>query len=109
MLEHGWAYGSQGHALRGKRWLHVVSTGGSEEAYCAAGSNRLSVRQLLVPLEQTARLCGMQFLAPFIVHGTHAMDTAGIEQHAVDYRSVLMALGDDRIRVVDADHERGAG
>lgn len=34
VLEHGWAYGSEGKALHGKLWLHVVTTGGAEEAYC---------------------------------------------------------------------------
>ena len=33
VLEHGWAYGSQGHALRGKRLLSIISAGGRAEAY----------------------------------------------------------------------------
>ncbi len=99
VLEHGWAYGAQGTALRGKRWLQVVTTGGREEAYCAQGSNRLTVRQLLAPLEQTARLCGMEFLPPFVVHGTHAMDDEAIARHVRDYREVLEALQEDRVDI----------
>lgn len=97
VLEHGWAYGSEGDALRGKRWMHVVSTGGREESYSAAGFHGVSVRQLLAPLERTAILCGMRFLAPFLVHGTHSMQPEDIEPHAADYREVLLALRDDRL------------
>jgi len=97
VLEHGWAYGAQGNALQGKRWLQVVTAGGSEEAYCARGANRLTVRQLLSPLEQTARLCGMRFLPPFVVHGTHTIVREGLEAHAADYHDVLLALKENRL------------
>jgi len=97
VLEHGWAYGSQGTALHGKRWLHVITTGGKEAAYCSEGYAGFTVRQLLAPLEQTAKLCGMTFLSPFLVHGAHSIDAAGIEQHAQDYHDVLQALVDDRV------------
>jgi glutathione-regulated potassium-efflux system ancillary protein KefG len=97
VLEHGWAYGREGTALRGKILLNAVSTGGSAEAYCSEGRNRFTVRQLLAPIEQTAFLCGMRFLAPFVIHGTHALDVDGIEAHRHDYHRVLRALRDDEV------------
>ncbi len=98
VLEHGWAYGHDGDALRGKALLSAMTTGGSEDAYCAKGSNRFSVRQLLAPIEQTARLCGMDFLPPFVVHGTFRLTASEIEDHAVDYRRLVEALRDGRVR-----------
>lgn len=92
VLEHGWAYGSEGTALRGKTFLSVISAGGGEPAYCAEGYNHFSVRQLLAPVEQTARLCGMLFLPPFVVFGTHQLDEAGIERAADRYGALLEAL-----------------
>jgi glutathione-regulated potassium-efflux system ancillary protein KefG len=97
VLEHGWAYGSQGTALRGKTMFNVITTGGREEAYRPEGHNRFTMRQLLAPLEQTARLCGMEYLPPFVAHGTHLMDPAAIEAHAQDYRTLLEALRDGRV------------
>jgi glutathione-regulated potassium-efflux system ancillary protein KefG len=96
VLEHDWAYGSKGNALHGKYVMHAVTTGGRESAYGAQGLNRYSMRQFLRPLEQTACLCGMHFLPPFIVHGTHQLTPAAIAQHAADYLQVIKALRDGR-------------
>lgn len=97
VLEHGWAYGSRGTALHGKRLMNAISTGGSAEAYCSQGYNRFTIRQLLVPIEQTAYLCGMDYLPPFVVHGTHRLGDEDIAQAAVEYRHILMGLRDERI------------
>ena len=97
VLEHGWAYGTGGTALRGKTWLSAVTTGGREAAYQHDGYNRFTIRELLAPLEQTARLCGMQFLPPFVVHGTHRLDQADIDRAAAEYRRAIEALRDGRL------------
>ena len=94
VLAHGWAYGRDGTALVGKKLLCALSAGGSEAAYCDEGDNRYTVRQLLAPIEQTVRLCGMEFLPPFVVHGTHALDAAQIDAAAEEYARVLAALRD---------------
>jgi glutathione-regulated potassium-efflux system ancillary protein KefG len=104
VLEHGWAYGTGGTALRGKRMVSAITTGGSESAYTEAGHNRFTIRQLLAPLEQTARLCGMDSLPPFVVHGTHRLDAGGIERAAEEYGRFVAALRDDR---VDFEAARG--
>lgn len=98
VLEHGWAYGREGRALRGKRLLCAITTGGPEEAYQTDGFNRFTVRQLLAPLEQTAFLCGMEFLAPFVVHGTHRLEPEGIQEAAASYGRLLAALVEGRVR-----------
>lgn len=101
VLEHGWAYGAAGTALHGKRWLQAVTTGGPREAYCAEGRNRFTMRQLLAPLEQTARLCGMRYLPPFVVHDTHHLDDAGIAREARRYREALEGVRGGRVREQD--------
>lgn len=95
VLQHGFAYGENGRELEGKFWIQAISTGGMAEAYCAVGYNRFSVRQLLAPLEQTASLCRMQFLPPFVVHGTFQLSEAELQQHADHYRHVLTHLCSD--------------
>ena len=103
VLEHGWAYGSQGHALRGKQWLSLITTGGGASAYQQAGLNHYTMREFLAPLEQTARLCGMNYLPPYIIHGAHRLTDADIEAEAMRYGRLLTLLHNDQIDWSAAD------
>jgi glutathione-regulated potassium-efflux system ancillary protein KefG len=99
VLEHGWAYGSRGNALRGKRMLSLITSGGAAAAYQHESYNRFTYRELLAPIEQTARLCKMAYLPPYIIDGTHRMNDDDIEQAASRYRQLLVWLRDDRINL----------
>jgi glutathione-regulated potassium-efflux system ancillary protein KefG len=97
VLEHGWAYGSKGKMLTGKRVFNAISTGGPLQTYSKTGRNRFTVRELLVPFEQTAVLCNMTYLPPFAVQGTHRLEPGDIELRAVQYEQLLVAMRNDRI------------
>jgi glutathione-regulated potassium-efflux system ancillary protein KefG len=98
VLAYGFAYGHGGTALRGKKFLSAITTGGTEQAYCRQGHNFFTIRELLAPFEQTARLCGMEYLPPFVVQGTHQLQEAEqIAKHGDDYRRAMIALRDDTI------------
>jgi len=103
VLEHGWAYGSEGRMLEGKRALSVVTTGGSEPAYEPNGHNRFTMRQFLAPIAQTFRLCGVEYLPPFVVHGTHGMTAEKVRSHADDYRRLVEALREERVKLDGLD------
>lgn len=92
VLTWGWAYGKGGTALRGKRLVQALTTGGGEAAYQPGGFNRFTIRELLAPMDQTAYLCGMEYLPPFVVHGTHLLDQDDIIRAGREYRSVIAAL-----------------
>ncbi|MEM7247047.1 MAG: NAD(P)H-dependent oxidoreductase [Acidobacteriota bacterium] len=94
VLQHGWAYGTDGTALQGKRWLTAITTGGGPEGYREEGIHRHTLRQFLAPLEQTALLCGMEYLPPFVVQRTHALSDDELSAHAAEYRRLLEALRD---------------
>jgi len=94
VLEHGWAYGSQGRALEGKVLQVALTAGGREMAYGPEGFNRYTVREFLVPVEATARLCRMQFAEPWTLLGTHAMTPEGIAAASIEYAALLQRLGD---------------
>jgi glutathione-regulated potassium-efflux system ancillary protein KefG len=72
------------------------------------------MQQLLAPIEQTARLCGMDYLPPFVVHGTHQLGARDIERHGEDYRGILIGLRDGTLDLTAArdlprlNHELGA-
>lgn len=92
VLEYGFAYGRDGIALQGKRLGNVISTGGGPLTYSAAGSNKFTIRELLRPFEQTANLCGMHYLPPFVIHSTHALSEAHIEVYTQHYQHTLQRL-----------------
>jgi glutathione-regulated potassium-efflux system ancillary protein KefG len=94
VLEHGFAYGRSGRALEGKQIMSAISTGGRREAYLTEEAGKFSVRQLMAPFEQTTKLCMMHYLSPFVTHGTHLLDEAGIHKAALDYARVIEALRD---------------
>ena len=59
VLEHAWAYGSTGYALKGKITFQALTAGGSQESYCEDGLNLFTIRELTTPFRATANLCGM--------------------------------------------------
>lgn len=95
VLEHGWAYGAKGTALRGKKFLHVITTGGSRVAYEQAGMHGHTIREFLLPFEQTAKLCGMVYLPPYLVQGTHRLSNEELERYAAEYLALLQMLRDE--------------
>ncbi|MFP6757563.1 MAG: NAD(P)H-dependent oxidoreductase [Alphaproteobacteria bacterium] len=106
VLEHGFAYGRTGNALVGKILMNALSTGGQDDAYNPEGRNRFTIRQLLAPFDQTAHLCGMIFLPPFIVYRGRALSGKEMAEHAVAFRRCVIALRDGSIdiaSIVDLD------
>ncbi|MDT8999299.1 NAD(P)H-dependent oxidoreductase [Paucibacter sp. APW11] len=83
VLALGWAYGPAGTALQGKDLWLVCSTGGTAESYTAAGHNGHAIEHFLLPQLQTARLCGMRFLPPLLLHGAHQLGEVDLDQHAL--------------------------
>lgn len=104
VLEHGWAYGSNGNALENKKVFNCISCGGSEEAYTAAGRNRFTIRQLLSPVEQTSRLCKMEYLPPFVVYGTHKLQKPDIETAGMQYTQILHGFCNEKTDDLDWDN-----
>lgn len=96
VLEYGFAYGPTGKQLVGKLVLACVTSGGSRTDYSPAGGNRFPVEDYLLPLDQTARLCGMEFLPPFILQAANHIEREEAQAHIRAYPLLLEALRDDR-------------
>ena len=97
VLEHGFAYGSGGDKLEGKRLQLAITAAGPAEAYSPGGYQHYPIRDFLRPLEQTARLCGMEFSAPYVLFASlKATNDGRIDPHVEGYRRLLGAIRDDR-------------
>lgn len=97
VLQHGFAYGERGIALKGKPWICAITVGGPDNAYAPEGRHRYSLRHLLSPIEATANLCQMPFLAPYVFFGSLGAGDDARLNHAAGYRRLLEALRDDRL------------
>lgn len=91
VLLRGWAYGQDGKALRGKPCLWVATTGGDAEAYSPGGMHGHRFEDFVVPVEQTARFCGMAWEEPLTVHGAHLVSDAELASVAQAFGARLVA------------------
>ena len=100
VLEYGWAHGQDGDFLKDKIIFNAITTGGTREVYAPGGYNRFTIREFLVPFEQTANLCKMIYLPPFAVQGTHLLTGEELNHHVLLYSALI-----DRLVAGDFDIE----
>ena len=99
VLEHGWAYGSKGHALEGKLLVQAITAGGDDSSYQEGGTNMFTIKELSAPFRATANLCKMEWMPPFMVLGIHrGLHDDQVRFHAENYRRFIVALREDNIR-----------
>jgi glutathione-regulated potassium-efflux system ancillary protein KefG len=103
VLEHGFAYGAGGEKLQGKLMMLAITAAGNHEAYTEQGCQHYPIRTFLTPLERTARLCHMEFAAPYVLYGAlRASDDDRLAAHVAGYRRLLEAIRDDRFDIESA-------
>ncbi|MBO9127772.1 MULTISPECIES: NAD(P)H-dependent oxidoreductase [unclassified Rhizobium] len=102
VLEYGFAYGPEGKRLAGKLVMPCITTGGSRADYSTKGGNRRQIEHFLYPLEQTAVLCGMESLPPFVLHSANHLAEVSAQHHIAAFPQLLAALRDERFDFVSA-------
>ena len=107
VLEHGWAYGSQGRALEGKFFFQAITAGGDDSTYQRDGYNAFTIGELTSPYRATANLCRLTWLPPFTVLGIHrGLPDDKVRAHARDYRRVVLALRESMMDFEKIDMDR---
>ena len=61
VLEHGFAYGSKGKALEGKKLILSITTGSPTEDYKPGGKQSYTIDELTKGFHQLANLCSMKW------------------------------------------------
>ncbi|WP_340395014.1 NAD(P)H-dependent oxidoreductase [Paenibacillus sp. FSL E2-0177] len=69
VLAYGWAYGSNGNKLNGKKLGLALSIGDKKENYQPAGSVSFTVDQVIAPFKASAKHVGAEALPYFAVFG----------------------------------------
>lgn len=91
VLVDGVAYGDDAGLLGDKDCLWVVTTGGGEKDFSAAGRHERPFEAFEPAVEQTARYCGMNWLPPFVVLAAHDVRETVLQEHGVRLRQRLEA------------------
>lgn len=100
VLEHGWAYGSTGLALKDKLFMQAFTAGGDADTYTKEGINGFTITELTTPLRGMAKLCNMKWVPPFAIHGIHhGMSQEQVTHHSENYRKLVLALRDGRLKI----------
>ena len=89
VLEMGWAYGPGGTALCGKHLMVLATTGGRAHSYNPDGVHGHTFDMFLLPLQQTAALCGMQWQPPHVLHDADDVSADVIDAHIAQVRAAL--------------------
>ena len=104
VLQHGFAFGSQGSKLNGKWALTAITTGSSSSSYQRDGYNYYTIRELLTPFEQSVRFCGMHYMPPFVISGTFSFKSEDeIAGPVALYRRAMEGLRDGQFATGDLD------
>lgn len=86
VFTHGWAYGSQGDKLKGKKLGIAMSIGDKKENYSPTGSVSFTVDEVVAPFKASAVHVGAITLPYFAVFGaSFQASDEDISQSAKDY------------------------
>ena len=98
VFEYGFAYGAEGRALQGKVLFNAVTCGARREVYSAEGGYSYSLKEFFAPFEQTALLCRMRYLPPFVLYAAgHAEEEDRLDDHVANYERLFLAIANDRL------------
>jgi len=103
VMEHGWAYGSQGTALVGKTFLISVTTGVPEAGFSAKGFVGHTVEELIFPVAKFAEMakmdckkifcsCGMMFVPGVTTEEQKQVLITKAKKHAADIVECIKTL-----------------
>ncbi len=92
VLEHGWAHGAGSYNLKDKLVFCTITTGGTRDSYAHKCFNVHTINEFLYPFKQTAHLCKMICLQPFMVQGTYRLSDEILAESAEQYRHILSSL-----------------
>lgn len=102
VLQHGWAYGSEGDKLANKVVFQTITAGAEDSSYQKRGYNEFTLREFTYSFRAMAKQCKMKWLPPFAVLGIHrGLSDQQLEKYLEEYRQVITAIQEN-----DLDYNR---
>ncbi|MFQ3800742.1 NAD(P)H-dependent oxidoreductase [Staphylococcus equorum] len=85
MLLYGWAYGSNGNALKGKNIGIAVSIGAESDKYDSEKYTRYSPETLLSPMIATINFIGANYIGLHKLYGALNISAEELEKSTMEY------------------------
>lgn len=98
VLTHGFAYGTSGKALEGKKFILSFTIGGGKEDYTHEGQHRHPIEEFLYTFQQTAALCSMDYEKPVYTFGCMYIPGVNTEE---DREKVVQACRSHAARLTE--------
>ena len=83
VFAHGFAYGSTGTALHGKKLILSFTAGGPHSAYTKEGYQHYYMSDFMPPFIAMANLCGLELQPEIVSYGMMIVDPNDTEHNAV--------------------------
>ena len=87
-----WAPGRKGAAAAGKGCWLVTTTGSPAADFAPGARHGRPFGDYLAPFEQTAALCGMEWIEPHVLHAAHSVGPAAVDAHIAEFVARLRGL-----------------
>lgn len=97
VLTDGFAYGKNGHQLKGKEFGLVLSIGVREAEYQAGGREAFSIHELTKPFQAMAVKTGMSYLKSFLIYQFSYMIETQKMTLLIEYQQFLTRAADDSL------------
>jgi putative NADPH-quinone reductase len=89
-----WSGHSHDGILKGKRCWLVTSTGSPAEEFAVGARHGRPFDHYLAPYRQMATVCGMEWLAPCVLHDARTVDAATVDAHVAAFADRLQELAE---------------
>ena len=87
VLQHGFAYGTDGDKLHGKKFIHSFTAASGADAYVGELE-----RVICAPFEATANYCGMEYVQAFPLYGQFPPTNPNVAQEAKAHAEEVVAF-----------------
>ena len=87
VLQHGFAYGTDGDKLHGKKFIHSFTAASGADTYAGELG-----RALRAPIEASALYCGLEYLRAFPLYGQLALVNPNVAQAAKAHAEEVVAF-----------------
>lgn len=88
---YGWAFGSEGTALKDKEMQVVTTAGASEFTYSHEGLIRSTMDEVLSPMKASALYVGMRYNPPLAFFSSMGIDSDRMAQMQADFADCMAA------------------